>query len=209
MGSNIYVILGVSRDADLPRIRRAYRRLVRQYRPALTAGTEVEPTPDERDQDQDQDQVRPAPPTEAIRQVTAQRPVTAPPSRRALALRRERTDSVDEFFGGWVPGILTSGRTASRRKDLYVELILEPDEAARGGLFPLQVPVEALCPACDGSGFHGRIACPECHGGRIDHHEIEISVPPRVRHGQRANLSLEDIGLPDVELNVLVSIARG
>ena len=36
--------------------------------------------------------------------------------------------------------------------------------------------------------------------------EFSLSIPPRVKHGTKIRLSMEDIGLRDVYLNVMVSI---
>jgi hypothetical protein len=38
-------------------------------------------------------------------------------------------------------------------KDLYLEIILTPGEASRGGLFPVTVPVIESCPRCQKTAF--------------------------------------------------------
>ncbi len=116
--------------------------------------------------------------------------------------------AVDEFFEGFVPGFFTTGKTASRRKDLYVEIVLDPDEAASGGLFPLEIPVKEPCEGCEGRGNIGVFLCPSCRGnGAVNgRREVEISMPAGIVDGTTARLSMEDIGLDGVDLNVLVSI---
>ena len=105
--------------------------------------------------------------------------------------------------------MFTSGHRASRQKNLYVELILDPEEATRGGLFPLQIPTEQACRQCEGSGYQGELSCQTCHGrGRsVSYHEIEVSVPPGVTRGTEARISLGDIGLNGVDLIVLVTVS--
>jgi DnaJ-class molecular chaperone len=50
--------------------------------------------------------------------------------------------------------------------------------------------------------------CGTCRGKGIvpDKRELEISMPANVQDGTEARLSLEDVGLKGVDLNVLVSI---
>jgi molecular chaperone DnaJ len=200
MARDCYVVLGVSRDADLSQIRRAYRRLAQRCHPDAggAAGRFRE--------------VRQA--YETLRDEERRRrhdAALAPPPRVATAAPagqfEERLFSgADDFFGGWIPGFFNAGRMASRRKDLYVELILSPEEAVTGGLFTLEVPVCETCPRCGGSGWHGMLACPACRGRSVRYPEVQLSVPPHVSDGIRVRLSLEDVGLRDVILNVLVSV---
>jgi DnaJ-class molecular chaperone len=54
----------------------------------------------------------------------------------------------------------------------------------------------------------GGFFCPTCHGyGRVQtQREFSLSIPPHVRHGTEIRLSMEDIGLRDVYLNIIVLI---
>jgi molecular chaperone DnaJ len=222
MSKNFYIVLGVSADADLGQIRSAYRKMVKLYHPDL--GTEdVEKfheiqraweTLSDDDarklHDQDLSRKKLHPPKEPL-QVVRRRRAAAVAQRRGPSLREEMQglfSTVDEFFHGWVPGFFRTGRQVSRKKNLYVELILEPDEAVAGGLFPLKVPVEQPCRECEGTGYINDLTCPACHGnGRVvEYHKIEVSVPPKVTDGTEARLSLDDIGLCGVDLIVLVSV---
>lgn len=224
MPHDFYVVLGVSKDADLQQIRRAYRRLVKLYHPDV-AGAQVEKfleirkayeaLSDEESRsshDRELSEGRPAPPAEPL--VVHRRTRQAPVARRRRTPPRPEEmgdlfSAVDEFFSGWVPGFFTSGRGASRHKNLYVELILEPHEAAGGGLFPLQIPTEQACPECEGSGYQGELTCRACrgHGRSVDYHQIEVSIPPGVATGTEARIALDDIGLNGVDLIVLVTVS--
>lgn len=83
-----------------------------------------------------------------------------------------------------------------------------PKEAIEGCLFPLTVPVAELCPRYSKTGFGEDFFCPICSGyGRIQsERKFSLSIPPRVKHGTKIRLSMEDIGLRNVYLNVMVSI---
>ena len=229
MPQDFYVVLGVSHDADVSQIRRAYKRLARHYHPD-TGGT-----PTERAYETLKD-------AEARRQhdrsLATESALTSPPATSSPTIIRHgrpvvgTTDSltradparpfswaspgtprttplfaaIDEFFGGYVPGIYNTGRMASRRKDLYVELILDKDEARAGGFFPLDVPVQEVCPRCGGVGFEGLVPCPRCNGDAVQYHRITISVPPNVTSGTEQRLSLADIGVPEADLVLLVTV---
>ncbi|MBW1870917.1 MAG: J domain-containing protein [Deltaproteobacteria bacterium] len=225
MSRNFYVVLGVSSDAEPLQIRRAYRRLVKLYHPDV-ADQPVEKfheiqeaykaLSDKDSQKQHNQQTAEEEPPAAfvgleVSKKRTKRPV-ARPHMRPPSLNEEIQglfSQVDDFFSGWVPGLFTkTGLKDTHRKNLFVELILEPGEALAGGLFPLQVPTEQACIECDGQGYQSSLVCHSCHGrGRtVSYHEIEVSVPPGVSDGTEARISLGDIGLQGVDLIVLVSI---
>jgi molecular chaperone DnaJ len=218
MAQNFYIVLGVSRDADLAQIRRAYKHLARHYHPDV-GGTPTErfieiqkayetlkDAATRREHDQTLDQGAGLTPQRPSATPTSPRPRpygwTEPP----VGDMTQPYSVVDEFFGGFVPGMYNRGRMASRHKDLYVELILDREEAVHGGFFPLDVPVREICPRCGGLGFEGLGRCPHCDGGNVRYERITISVPPNVPSGTEKRLPLADIGLPDAHLVVLVTI---
>ena len=221
MAKNFYVVLGVSRDANPTQIREAHRRLVRLHHPDTGTGcierfTEVQQAYETLSNEEERRRYdaslkgerRLATPVHD-RKATRAHAFEAPVSRRRPEeMLSGLFGAVDEFFGAFVPGIFTAGRTASRRKDLYVEIILDSEEAARGGLFPLDIPVAQTCAVCDGTGYDALFICDGCRGRGIvkAKRAVEISMPKGVCDGTTATLSLEDIGLNGVDLNVLVSV---
>lgn len=222
MSKNFYIALGVSADADLGQIRSAYRKLVKLYHPDMSAEDverfhEIqrawETLSDEEARklhDRDLGRKKLHPPAEPLKVARRSR-AAAVAQNRGPTLQEEIKglfSTVDEFFHGWVPGFFLTGRQVSRKKNLYVELILEPQEAVAGGLFPLKVPVEQPCRECGGTGYINDLTCPACHahGRVVEYHQIEVSVPPGVTDGTEARLSLDDIGLGGVDLIVLVSV---
>lgn len=207
MPKQFYVVLAVSSDADLGKIRVAYRKLVKLYHPDLTS--------DDIEKYEELEQAYKTLPAEEPPRFHSHPPAKplklARPRKTPVALPHHEEDlfsSVDEFFHGWVPGFFRRGRQVSRKKNLYVELILNPDEARTGGLFPLKVPVETVCEDCKGDGYVNDLTCSACHtyGRLVEYHDIEVSIPPNVTDGTEARLSLDDIGLCGVDLIVLVSV---
>jgi len=217
MPKDYYVVLGVSKGADINKIKKAYRMAVKQYHPDTAPATTTpeqlmearkayEILSDEAKRSQydteRERQNRPVPPT------TNHAPTG---TGRAYAQDIDRfTSSVDEFFEGFVPGFLPDffEKGRGRGKDLYLDVILSPHEAQDGGLFPVTVPVFEPCPQCGKSGIWDAFFCSVCSGtGRIPaQRTFSLSIPPHVRHGTEIRISLEDIGLPDVWVNVTVLI---
>lgn len=114
----------------------------------------------------------------------------------------------DEFFEGFLPGIYAKPTGRIPDKDLYYEIILSPAEARHGGLFPITVPVIEPCRRCYDSEIWGRFFCPDCsgHGYVHTYREFSLSIPPHTRHGTRQRISMEDIGLKDTYLNIVVYV---
>jgi molecular chaperone DnaJ len=215
MPRDYYVVLGVSRGSDQKKIQRAYRTIVKQLHPDVTGSQEsadrfleireaYETLADEkRRKEYDQ---------KLARQGSSLRISKVPEIvEKRTSLFDEIDDffsSVDEFYSGFLPGFFHRG--LRRGKSLYLELILTPREASQGGLFPITVPVVEACPRCRKAGLWEEFFCPVCRGyGRVrSKREFSLSVPPRVSHGAEIRLSMEDIGLRDVELHVTVLIDR-
>jgi molecular chaperone DnaJ len=219
MARNFYVVLGISPDSDLQQIQSAYRRLAKKYhpdtghRPAeqfLEVQQAYQTLSDDKKRrlhDQEQDGAAAATPP-GINLVSVHPRAPGADQTPFWEEQEGFFSAVDEFFAGWVPGLFRPAGRGLQRKDLYVELILEPGEATAGGLFPLQVPVEHSCAACGGSGVTGHLTCAGCGGGgrTVRYHPIEIAVPRGVANRTRVRLSLDSLGLGGVELNVLVTV---
>ena len=216
MPKDYYIVLGVGRSADANRIKKAYRTVAKRYHPDVSQSPESETKFRE---------IKEA--YETLADEGKRRKYDEELERRGSALRitsvpeiieRRRSvfdgiDSVlspvDDFFSGFLPGFFDPEKKTE--KDLYLEAILSPSEASRGGLFPVTVPVFEPCPRCRTRGIWEEFFCPVCSGyGRIrSEREFSLSIPPNVKHGTEIRLSMEDIGLRDAYLNVIVYIDPG
>jgi len=191
-----YVALGVPHDDNLDTrtITLAYRKVVNRYRQDLVDALD-EPT-------------QPPLTFGVLRTYSERRHASlfdpAPEPMRGEA-------EVDRFFDGFVPEVSRPTKALPLgAKDLFVELRLEPDEARRGGLFPIHIPVVRQCHCCaDHSDEEGHLSCRLCHGSRkvTEDRMVEITVPPGVKHDQTARVAMEDVGLEHTDLIVHVVVA--
>ena len=216
MPRDYYIVLGVSRGANLSKIKKAYRTVIKQYHPDLTQTKEsterfleireaYETLSDDAKRRQYDEQLAGQGSDVTISRV----PETIETMHTPFDRPREWFASfTDEFFEGFLPGFFDTDKGRIRSKDLYFEAILSPREAAEGGLFPVTVPVVEPCPKCMKSDLWEDPFCPVCsgHGQVTSEREFSLSIPPHVRHGTNIRLSMEDIGLRGVYLHVLVVI---
>jgi DnaJ-class molecular chaperone len=213
MAKDYYIILGISRGADQKKIQEAYRKIAKKYHPDVTGSKEnterfleireaYETLSDEAQRREYDKQL--------ARQGSELRISRVPEIiERRTSLFDQMDDffsSVDEFYSGFLPGFFDRGR--GREKSLYLELILTPREASQGGLFPITVPVVEDCPKCSKAGLWEEFFCPACRGyGRVrSKREFSLSVPPGVSHEAEIRLSMEDVGLREVQLHVTVLV---
>jgi molecular chaperone DnaJ len=217
MEKDYYVVLGVSRGADIHKIKKAFRQIVKQHHP------------DANPHGHDAGRFREAKEAyETLSDETKRRRYDEALSRRrgdvrisgvTETIRRRRApledldplvSLTDEFFGGFVPGFLPDffEKEHGRGKDLFLDLVLTPQEAFQGGLFPITVPVIEPCPRCERTGMWEDFYCPVCMGsGRMrGRREFSLSIPPHVPHGTHVRLPLSDIGLAGVYLDITVLI---
>ena len=215
MRKDYYIVLGVSRGADLSKIKKAYRIIAKKYHPDASASGESHEkfleireayetlVDEEKRRKYDEELARQG------RELRITRIPEEIHSRRRSAIEEmnRKYSFVDEFFSGFLPGFFER-KEATTVKDLYLEVVLSPEEAARGGLFPITVPVLEPCPRCHRTGLWDEFFCPICSGRGVVRAErgFSLSIPPHVSDGTQIRLSMEDIGLKSVRLNILVLI---
>jgi molecular chaperone DnaJ len=214
MPKDYYVVLGVSRGADVNKIKKAYRKVAKELHPDISANKESEEKFLEAREAYEtlRDETKRRQYDEELSREGSSLRITKVPDviekRRSLFDDMDRAfTSVDDFFEGFLPGFFH--RTRGRKdKDLYFEMILSPTEAAEGGLFPVTVPVIEPCPKCGKTGYRDAFFCPLCLGyGRMrTERTFHLSVPPNVRHGAEIRVSMEDIGLKDAHCHIHVVI---
>ena len=215
MPKDYYIVLGLSRGADLGKIKKAYRIIAKKYHPDASASGESHEkfleirqayetlVDEEKRRKYDEELARQG------RELRITRIPEEIHSRRRSAIEEmnRKSSFVDEFFSGFLPGFYERGK-ATAAKDLYLEVILSPAEAAQGGLFPITVPVLEPCPRCHRTGLWEEFFCPICSGRGAVRAErgFSLSIPPHVSHRTKISLSTEDIGLRRVILHILVLI---
>ncbi|MBW1776040.1 MAG: DnaJ domain-containing protein [Deltaproteobacteria bacterium] len=209
MPKNYYIALGVSKGADLNQIKRAYRKIIKNLHPDLShtqttqerfieiqEAYETLADPEKRRiHDAFLEEKKPHPKRSGA-------PIHTPPVFETNPF--PATSLADEFFEGFLPGFFSSPERGSVDKDIYLEVILTPEEAQNGGVFPVTVPVVEPCFRCRGEAYLVHFPCPVCRGqGAVRQtRSFSLGIPPRTRDGEHLRLSLKDIGLPGVTLHI-------
>lgn len=102
-------------------------------------------------------------------------------------------------FGVGLPG--------SYPRTLDLAVVLTPQEALRGTVLPIEVPVRRACPWCGGSGRDWQLPCPSCDRGWCWQREtMGIPIPAGVRAGRVLDVSLRQPGIRDLCLRIHVRV---
>ena len=216
MQKDYYLVLGVSRGADLNKIKKAYRTIVKRYHPDVSNEDEGSTRFLEIKEAYDtlSDHEKKLKYDDRLKNQSATYGVNRVPGEmieRISKFKKMESDfftNTDDFFEGFIPGFYDKDKGNLQEKDLYFDAVLTPDEAATGGLYPITVPVMVPCPVCSKTGLWEGLFCPLCDGfGRIStEKKFALSIPPNVSGGTEISLSLEGIGLRDMYLHIRVSI---
>ena len=165
-----YELLGIDRRAGHAELRRAFRRLALEWHPDR-AGAGA---------------------TATFRNIHAAYTVLADPISRAAYDRRQgaadtvargRAPSVMlSRLSGPIAGLLACGVVRRTGNDI-IELLVNADEAATGGMVTIAMRVPVRCPACVGKGM---AACDRCGGKRVldDLFSAWLAIPPGVQDGE-------------------------
>jgi molecular chaperone DnaJ len=173
-----YTVLGVDRKASAAEIKKAYRKLARQYHPDRNPGD--------------------AKAEERFKEVNEANDVLSDPDKRAALDRGEGlfggrgggqnpfpggfdggsfSDILSNLFGGGGGGAASAGgaRRArpqpARGRDLEATLQISFEQAVKGGQVPLAVPTSVRCATCSGTGARpgtSPVVCPQCEGRGIE-----------------------------------------
>jgi molecular chaperone DnaJ len=189
-----YSVLGVDRQATEEEVKKAFRRLARQYHPDVNKNPDAEAR---------------------FKEINEAYEVLSDTDKRAMYDRFGHTgpqagfgsgdfsgsgfggieDIFDAFFGGGTRGGAAARPGPSRGVDLRYDLKIEFEEAVFGCEKQIVVPRHETCPHCKGSGAEPGthpIRCPQCNGtGEVRRQQqtflgsfVQVSVCPRC-NGER------------------------
>lgn len=205
MKRDLYRILGISQDADLAKIKKAYWKAAKRYHPDISPGTikkfrEVQEAYDILSDPQKR--------SKYDREYLKKPPVRMPPVETAFSppnplnfFDRFLFDFHDPWFRPY-PEILEGRKT--RLSSLAAEIILTPEEAEQGCEIHLPVPHEILCPPCHGSGWLSGFICDHCSGSGKIRREVEflLQIPAGVRNGFVQSFPLWVSGYQEIHLTL-------
>ncbi|MBW2027997.1 MAG: DnaJ domain-containing protein [Deltaproteobacteria bacterium] len=192
MPKDYYMVLGINRDVDPDKIKRAYREVAKKYHPDTAPSKEgaerfleireaYETLSDEkRRKEYDRQLVRGGPQGgDRLARGSRARPSPTRAREKPFPFYPNDLDSVFPFDASgfsW-PGL--------GEKDIFYEAILSPEEAREGGTFSLEITVEEPCPTCSRMRYGGDLPCRLCSRTGLIRtaREMPLSIPPGLDTG--------------------------
>jgi DnaJ-class molecular chaperone len=220
-----YTILGVSRTESASGIRTAFRELARRYHPErigprgarflqeLVTAYHVLSDPDKRrhyDQGLFHAEGKAAAQGEPIiagaqGQYGVSLPVLVSPLQGLATIYPLIEATLAEALRNFIrPG----AQTAEPMKSVNVQVVLSPDEAARGGIATISVPVYYPCTVCGGSGQEGLFPCSTCQAqGMLEEDEtVRVQIPAMVGDYTLIEKPVRGLGLHNLYLRLYVRV---
>jgi DnaJ-class molecular chaperone len=219
---NYYVTLGIPRTETTAGIRSAFRDLVKRHHPDQSGSEDsgafqdvveayrVLSDPTLRRRYDEQLRRRERAPEEVVVRCASAEPLTREPVPlfgRADEIRPSR----DAMFDRLVRNFTRIGVPKSEQLEpLHCDVVLSPEEAARGGVLPIAMPVFEACPECGGSGHTWLFPCLHCgQSGVVEGTvTVRLEIPSMVRAGTVVDLPLEGLGVSNFRLRILIHIDR-
>lgn len=215
MLTDCYFVLGVSPDASLTQIKRAYKRALKKL-DAAPPGTDAHgrfmqikdayETLSNSSRRMDHNRMlidsRPEPETDDSLFDSAFELLSG--FERYSPSHDEIRESIEQnFTQQHLPKSMA-------QRELTVEVMMTPEQAKRGGSVPIDFPVADICHTCSGTGTSGFYLCDDCGGQGIDWHSerIDVLIPAHANDGTNIPVSLKPFGVNNLFLNVLVRIAE-
>jgi len=213
-----YLILGVSRSESPSGIRARYRDLVRRLHPDVAGAQSTgafqdiaeayevlaDPTARRRyNAELDQREARQTGENIAPRASWRRGPISL--LGEPEAVRPSFEALVKRLFGNFTEFDVPK---AERAEALALEVILTPEEAARGVIVPIAVPRLHECPDCGGAGHIWLFPCPSCaHEGVIAGEEIvQAAIPPVAGPAAVIEWPLRGLGIHNLYLRLYVRV---
>jgi molecular chaperone DnaJ len=217
---NLYFVLGVSRGERPAGIRAAYRHLARKHHPDVAGnyGTaefqeiaeayRVLSDPELRRRYDESPRGDERAPPRARRPASQGEPLRAEPvsvMSHPPAVHPSFDAVLDRFLRNFTGRAVPK---AERVEGLEFDLVLTPDEAARGGVLPIAVPVFVGCPDCGGSGHEWGFSCLACDGQGVVESEqpVGVRLRPMTPQGTIVEVPLEGLGIHNFRLRLHVHV---
>jgi molecular chaperone DnaJ len=183
---DFYRVLGVARNASPATIRRAYHRLAKQYHPESGAASSLQ----------------------AFQEVQLAYETLSNAERRQRYDETLDLDPRDDVFGALSWSFVRGPVAGDLRRPLQAgslsgEILLTADEAAAGGILPLDIPLQGSCPACNGTGGSA-FDCGRCAGeGTVERRmPIPVRIPHGIKDGAVFQVNVDEPGIASVLLTV-------
>jgi molecular chaperone DnaJ len=166
---DLYNVLGVDKKASADEIKKAYRKLARQYHPDRNPGDKQA--------------------EERFKEISAAYDVLGDPDKRKQYDRGgfftgggpggtpggfdtgSFSDILSNLFGSGGARTTPRGPRAERGRDLEAEVSISFDQSVEGAQIPLTVPTAQMCGTCHGTGAKPGTApkvCPRCQGRGVE-----------------------------------------
>jgi hypothetical protein len=90
-----------------------------------------------------------------------------------------------------------------------VVVTLTSEQANKGGIIDIIIPVRTACPSCRGRGGAGFYHCMRCSGKGVISGElpVSLSIPPDMHRAPDKAISLDRFGIRNVVLDVQFRIS--
>ena len=213
---NYYVVLGVPPTESASGIRAAFRELAKYHPDRAGAAYEVLSDPQRRrlyDHSLREAELPSRPAAEVIvsRPDWPQPEPLGPEPRSLFRDYGNISPSPEEVYERFARNFTRRGISkAERPQALTVDVVLSPDEALRGGVVGIAVPVFRRCSACGGSGRDWFFPCLWCRQqGFVEQEEtVGIELPPLLKSGTVIDVPLRERGIRNFVLRVHVRIGH-
>jgi molecular chaperone DnaJ len=221
-----YLILGVSRGENFRGIQEAFRELAKRYHPdrAGPGGThkfldiqeayEVLSNPGKRNlynHELEQDEITIHSRPEQIFSRSPSRPEPLIPEAMSVlhdfeTIRPSFEPLFERFLRNFTGERVPKGE---RLESLNIEVILSPEEAAKGIVVPVGVPVFYNCRQCGGSGRDWLFPCIDCNAqGIIEEEEtVRVGISPMVADRAVIEVPIHGLGIHNFYLRLHIRIS--
>ena len=223
---NYYLILGIPRTESQSGVREAFRALAKRYHPErigergarffqeILQAYQVLSDPEKR-RHYDQglshaEGTQVIPGATVIAEVGGRTPTTLPQPVSFLRDFETVSPPYEQMRAQVVRNFTRSGSTHEEpSRSFNVQLILSPEQALRGGMARITIPVFYPCPTCGGSGQDWLFSCASCQAqGMLEEEEtMRLPIPPMVQDYTLIETPVRGLGLHNMNVRLYIRVA--